>query len=99
MRVLAAGLILLSGCGVTRPARWAETLSSRVTCGMSQSQVAEEARRPVSPLNHSWGTHVIGDGATEVWLVFENDELRSIQVAWMYALKRMKAEPKIDLCG
>jgi hypothetical protein len=42
---------------------------------------------------------VIGDGATEVWLVFENDELRSIQVAWMYALKRMKAEPKIDLCG
>jgi hypothetical protein len=66
---------------------------------MNRDQVAMEARRPVSPLNRSWGTDVIADGATEVWLVFANDELRSIQVAWMYALKKMKSQPRIDLCG
>lgn len=68
---------------------------------MSPKEVEGVAHREVVPVvpARSWGTHLIRDGTTDVWLTFQNDKLRSIQLAWMQKLKRMHAEPKIDLCA
>ena len=46
------------------------------------------------------GTHVINEegDATEVWLAFKEDKLQSVQLGWMYRLKRMAYAQKAELC-
>ena len=68
---------------------------------MTEKEVADRAGLPVNALDppRPFATHLIRDGATDVWLVFDDGRLRSIQLAWMYALKKMKTDPRIDLCA
>lgn len=100
-------LIGIVGCAVVMtacacgPALWAERLEQQVKCGMTPQEVERLAGRPVEPLGESWATHFIGDEveATRVWLVFKDDKLWSIQLAWMYRLKKMASAQRVNLCS
>jgi len=84
-------------CG---PARWAEELEHQVKCGMTRQEVEQLAERPVKELNRSWATHYIGEETqpTEVWLTFKDDKLQTVQLAWMYRLKKMASAQRRELC-
>ena len=91
-------LTLLTAC-VCGPARWAEELEFQVRCGMSAQEVEQVSGRKVEALNRSWATHYIHDDwSTDVWLTFKDDRLQSIQVAWVYALKKMASAQRVSLC-
>lgn len=102
LRVFVAGActIIMTACACG-PARWAEQLEHKVQCGMTIKEVSAVAERPVKELNRSWATHYIGEEveATEVWLTFKDDKLQSIQLAWMYRLKRMASAQRVELCS
>ena len=90
---------MLSAC-MCGPARWAEELQFQVRCGMSPQEVEQVSGRKVEALNRSWATHYIRDDwSTHAWLIFKDDQLQSIQVAWVYQLKQMASAQKRQLCN
>lgn len=92
---------MLSGCACG-PERWAELLETQAKCGMSPQEVEKLSGQKVARLDvpSQRGTHMIGEEgeATEVWLVFKDDKLQAVQLAWMYRLKRMAYAQKAELC-
>jgi hypothetical protein len=45
-----------------------------------------------------WGTHLMHDGTTDIWLQFDDNKLRTVQVATPDGLMRVKLWPKQNLC-
>ncbi len=91
----------LAGCACGQD-RWAELLETKSRCGMSPQEVERLSGRKIIRLDvptHR-GTHVINEegDATEVWLAFKEDKLQSVQLGWMYRLKRMAYAQKAELC-
>lgn len=68
---------------------------------MTKQEVERLAGRPVESLGESWATHFIGEEVepTRVWLIFKEDKLQSIQLAWMYRLKKMASAQRVNLCS
>ncbi len=101
--IITMGLcFFLSGCiWFCGPAGWAERLELKVTCGMSPQQVTDLANHQIAKMDvpTAWGTHLIRDGATDVWLVFRDDKLESMQVAWMYTYGKMLFGQRVRLCS
>ena len=98
----AVGLLLaLVGC-VPGPAGWAKRLQTKVKCGMSLQEVEQLSGRTIAKLNRPWATHFTRDdiGGTEAWLVFDDDKLQSVQLAWVKAPQLMTLETaeKVNLC-
>lgn len=95
-------MLMLAGC-VCGPARWAELLQAEVRCGMSPQEVEHLSGRKLTKIDlpSSRSTHLIGEEgeATEVRLVFRDDKLQSIQIAWMYRLKKMASAQRAELCN
>ena len=92
-------LFIFAACACG-PASWAERLETQVNCGMSRQEVERLGGHEVRELHRTWATHYMGNESepTQVWLTFQNDKLQSIQVAWMYKLKKMASAPRIQLC-
>ena len=90
--------LLLTGCA-SRPAAWANELGGKLRCGMTVSEVQQLAQKPIERANRSWMTHLVRDGATDVWLTFENDRLRAYQVAWVKPLTMVEETPRVELCA
>lgn len=88
------------GCA-TSPAQWAVQLPDRLRCGMTPKEVEAVSERRVVALDppRTYVTHLIRDEATDVWLVFREERLRSVQLAWMRQLKRVDEEPVRQLCA
>src|SRR5688572_17299205 len=87
----------LAGCA-SRPAEWANELGTKLRCGMSTSEVQELAKKPMEPLNREQATHLIRDGATDIWLTFEKGRLSSYQVAWVRPLTVVEKADRVILC-
>lgn len=95
-------LEVLSGCVLfCGPDRWATRLELEVKCGMPPQQVANLADRQTEKMEvpTAWGTHLIRDGATDVWLNFQEDRLQSIQIGWTYAYGKVLFSQPIKLCA
>jgi hypothetical protein len=43
-------------------------------------------------------THYIRDGSTDVWFVFSDDKLKSVQVLWAEKMMRYASYPRRILC-
>lgn len=98
---LIGGYLLLSGCvWFCGPASWAERLEAKVQCGMSPQQVEQLANHQIVKMDAptAWGTHLIRDGTTDVWLVYADDKLQSVQVAWTYTYGKVLFGQPVKLC-
>ncbi len=49
-------------------------------------------------MNREWATHLIRDGATDVWLTFDKGQLNSYQVAWVKPLTIVEKADQVSLC-
>jgi hypothetical protein len=67
---------------------------------MSLEEVERLAERPVQKVSHPWATHVIREDGetTQVWFIFKENKLQSVQLAWMYRLKRFATNEGLRLC-
>lgn len=65
---------------------------------MSVSEVQNLAKKPIEPMNREWATHLIRDGATDVWLTFDKGQLNSYQVAWVKPLTIVEKADQVSLC-
>jgi len=66
---------------------------------MSTAEVESIATSKLSPEGQRpWGTHLLHQGTTDIWLQFNSDKLRSVQVATLDGLTKMKLWPKKELC-
>jgi hypothetical protein len=91
--------ILLSGCATVSKSE-IDNVQARLRCAMSPADVEAlvgtrlqklEARDPRL-------THLYRTGMTDLWLVFDDDKLRSSQVVVVQGLLGTKAEPVVNHC-
>lgn len=97
--VIAVLATLIAGC--KQPAEWAENVESQVRCDMSLNDVGVLVDRPVQKMEvpRGWMTHLVRDGNTELWLGFEENKLKWLQVAWAAKMMRMATYQRVDMCG
>ena len=94
-------LEILSGCVFfCGPDRWADRLELEAKCGMSPQEIERLADRQLvkAEIPTARRTHVIRDGATDVLLIFKEDQLQSIQSAWTYAYGKVLYSQRVKLC-
>ena len=100
MRIVAIILALLTLAACKLPAKWAEEFVGQLKCDMSLAQVQSLTSRDVhaedAPRRDM--THYIRDGSTDVWLVFDNDKLKSAQVLWAQEMMKYASYQQIQLC-
>ena len=82
------------------PGKWAEEFVEQLKCDMSVSKVQSLTTKNVYAENapRKDMTHYVRDGSTDVWLVFENDELKSAQVLWAQEMMKYASYQQIQLC-
>jgi len=97
--VLIAGLVA-AGCA-SGPSQWATQSQLQMRCGQTVEQVAQIAQREVRKVDvpDERRTHLVRDGSTDLWLVFTDGGLRSVQVAWTYQMTNVAMSPRWELCG
>ena len=68
---------------------------------MTAKEVEGLSERHVTTLDspRAGATHQIGaEGeTTQTWLIFKEDKLQSIQLAWMYRLKRLATAQRVEI--
>lgn len=97
MAVLVA---IASGCAAG-PENWATDAEMRVRCGMTVDQVSRITGRAIEKadvVDHR-RTHFIREGDTDLWLVFTDRGLQSVQVAWAYQPTRTASSQRLELCS
>ena len=90
MRLVAILVMSFALASCKLPADWAEEFVEQLECDMSLAQVQSLTSRDVyaedAPRQNM--THSIRDGSTDVWLVFENNKLKSAQVLWAHKMMK-----------
>ena len=90
----------LAGCASTRVPARIENVIAKLQCGMTTLEVEKIAGTNLRPQGlRPWGTHILKEGSTDIWLQFEDDRLEATQVATLDGLMRMKLWPRSELCG
>ena len=100
MKALLAVSLLLAGCACG-PSHWAVTAEMGARCGMTPEEVGQIAGHKVEKVDlpDFRRTHVVRDGGTDLWLVFDQTGgLKSVQVAWAYQPTRMARSQRLELC-
>lgn len=88
---------LISSCA--KPALWAEDLVSKLHCGMRVDEVRALTKKDILFEGaKDRMTHLIRDGATDVWLVFGDDGLESAEIAWATNLQTYDSSGRERLC-
>jgi hypothetical protein len=97
---LVVTIAVLSGCSCG-PAQWAEQTEARLTCGLTVDEVRSIAGRKVEQRDvpRDWSTHAVRDGRTNLWLGFQDGELRWSQVLWEQKMMKMAMYSRRDHCG
>jgi len=94
-------VIVASGCG--RPADWATDLEREVKCDMSVDEVQALTTRPLIQVDvpDQGMTHYMSGslGTTELRLVFDDGNLKSVQVVWAQRTMQLATYEKTALCG
>jgi hypothetical protein len=90
--------LALASCKL--PAKWAEEFVEQLKCDMSLAQVQSLTSKDVNAEDapRKDMTHYVRDGSTDVWLVFENDKLKSAQVLWAQEMMKYASYQQIQLC-
>lgn len=92
--------LIVGGCASGRVPIQTSLIVDQLRCEMeiadienlSGTKLSEEGQRP-------WGTHILHLGTTDVWLQFNDEKLRSVQVATLAGLLKMKLWPRTELCA
>lgn len=97
---VAVLLVLISGCA-TGPATWATDAELQVRCGMTIDQVSRITGRTIAKVDvaDNRRTHIVREGDTDLWLVFTDRGLESVQVAWAYQPTRTASSQRLELCS
>ena len=97
--LLFAITVVMVGCA--SPGGWAEALEPKLRCGMSVKEVEKLTQKTVIEMDSPrvWRTHMISSGNTDVWLIFREGKLESVQIAWAEKIMRLASYQRIDLCG
>lgn len=83
------------------PAQWAEELEDQVRCDMSLDQVQELSEKKLEKIDSGVrGTHRVSDapGTSEVWFVFVENKLKSVQVVWAHRVMEYAYFEQSTLC-
>jgi hypothetical protein len=90
--------LMMTGCG--GPSRWADDISLKLACNMSPQEVEKISGRDLVKLEapREWATHYIRSGSTDLWLIFKDEKLKSVQVAWAEKMMKMASYQRMDLC-
>ena len=95
-------LTMVSACS-DDPAHWALAAESELKCGMSLDESQSIIGNNVvslSGVRGGWMTHFSQKDSTDLWLGFDTDGLRWVQVAkrlrWSTAVEERE---KVDLCA
>ena len=93
-------VLLCASCANSRVPTKVDAVISQLKCGMAPADVEKLGHSKLhAEGQRTWGTHILKQGTTDIWLQFENDGLRSVQVATLSGLMSMKLWPKIELCA
>ena len=68
---------------------------------MTPEEVSQIAGRKVEKVDvpDARLTHMIRDGSTDLWLIFDGGRLKSVQVAWSYQPTRVASSQRLELCS
>jgi len=90
----------LTGCASTRVSPQTEKLVADLKCEMTMGDVERLAQSKLRPQGQRpWGTHILKQGTTDIWLQFDGDKLQYFQISTLDGLMRMKLSPRSLLCG
>lgn len=98
--IISCLAMLLTGCACG-PSGWATSAEMELRCGQTVEQVAAITGKSVRAVDvpDSRRTHLVRDDNTDLWLIFDGKGLSSVQVAWIFQLKRVAMTPRLELCA
>lgn len=97
--ILSAAFVVGACASNHVPAR-AGAFVDKLRCGMTIAEVESLAGSKLRPQGRRpWGTHILHQGTTDIWLHFSDDKLQSAQVFTFDGLMKMKLWPRVELCS
>lgn len=95
---LIIGSLMLTACST--PSRWAEKMEQDVSCDISVADVQKLIDKDiiVEDVPRKNRTHYIRSGDTDVWLVFVDNKLKSVQVLWAHEMMKYASYQQVQLC-
>lgn len=96
--ILSTALVVGACASNHVPAR-TSAFVDKLRCGMAFAEVESLAGYKLSPQGQRpWGTHILHQGTTDIWLQFNDDKLQSAQVSTLDGLMKMKLWPRVEFC-
>lgn len=92
--------LFVGACASNRIPDRTSAFVDKLRCGMTIAEVESLAGSKLSPQGQRpWGTHILHQGTTDIWLQFDDDKLQSAQVSTLDGLMKMRLWPRAEFCG
>ena len=98
--ILSFLVVVVASCASGKISTHVRDIVSQLSCGMTPAEVENLARTQLEfASQRPWGNYMFTSGTTDIWLQFDEGQLRSVQTATLHRLMGMNVSPKKFLCS